>query len=74
MDDRQSPINEEKSWDSFLKLTQNCTDNDTVSNVERMRACSQPVWQYVVLYKAVELIDFDGHARNRQEGDSMNKY
>ena len=54
---RRAPMVKKKSKDAFLKLVNECTDNASVLNVERMRACSRRARQYMLLYKAVESLN-----------------
>ena len=57
---RRSPIVEKKTKDKFVALVRRSTDNGTVLNVERMRACSRRARQYMLVYKAVESINLNG--------------
>ena len=56
---RRSPTMKKKGKESFLKLVRECTNNSTVLNIERMRACSRRARQYMLLYKAVESLNLN---------------
>ena len=51
---RRLSLIKKKGNDSFLKLVNECIDNTSVLNFERMGACSRTAHQYMLLYKAVE--------------------
>ena len=57
---RRKPYSSKQSKSSFLKLVKVCTDNSSVLNLEKMRSCSRKARNYMVLYKAVEALNFDG--------------
>ena len=70
---RRSPIAKKKSKDSFLKLVRHCMDNGSILNLERAWACSRKAQQYMLLYKAVEMLNLV-ESNGTVDGPVLNKH
>ena len=73
MEDRRSPMNEKRTKVKFRDLVQRCLDSGSVLNLKQMRSCSKKARDYMVLYRAVESLNFEEIDGNGSEV-VMNKH